>query len=403
MKRDRLPHCADDSVEGLSGRGAVLSSPTGPQKNESSQKQAPLILRPYQLLCTVCSLGKESREEIKGRAAEEGKEEKKGKGGEESAEQAKQYEKYNHILNAVRKNPDMPITLACSAGDLYAYQDSGTDDDTPESDEFNRKRDLDILQILDLAPGSTLPARTLFSTLLKGVRTVSGICGYGTVTGEAWEGCPKAESGNYERGYEKAAREIWFSQLSNAFDTPRTEEEMALDKQKSLEALYSADVVTIRPHILVCAICQYGEGLRPPFKEDNLPELIDLIINKNPNILLRMAKGADWMMCAPCPARNTELNCCTHVNGCGELDSQKRDLDLLQKLGLKFGSMMKARELYRLIFERISTTHGIPDICLKYNTMPSIWWDYCSGYLYQANPGAKYIKGRRELIKKFKL
>jgi hypothetical protein len=108
------------------------------------------------------------------------------------------------------------------------------------------------------------------------------------------------------------------------------------------------------------------------------------------------------MMCAPCPARNTGLNCCTHVNGSGDLVSQKRDLDLLQKLGLKFGSTMKASELYKLIFERIATTHGIPDICLRYNTMPSIWWDYCSGHLYQANPGAKYIKGKRELMKKLK-
>ncbi len=116
-----------------------------------------------------------------------------------------------------------------------------------------------------------------------------------------------------------------------------------------------------------------------------------------------MAAGADWMMCAPCPGRNPELNCCTHVWGSGELDSQKRDLNFLQKLGLKFGSTMKARELYRLIFERITTTHGIPDICLKYNTMPSVWWDECGGHLYQANPKAKYEKGKRELMARLKL
>lgn len=182
--------------------------------------------------------------------------------------------------------------------------------------------------------------------------------------------------------------------------SPRTEEEMAREKAESLKALYAASVVPVRPHILVCAVCQYGEGLRPGFKDDNLPELLDLMLYKKPDIEIRMAHGADWMMCAPCPARNPELNCCTHVMGSGELDSQKRDLDLLQKLGMKFGSTMKVRALYQLIFERITTTHGIPDICIKYNTMPSVWWDECCGFLFQANPRAKYTMGKLELMRK---
>ena len=105
----------------------------------------------------------------------------------------------------------------------------------------------------------------------------------------------------------------------------------------------------------------------------------------------------------PCPGRNVKLKCCKHVLGSGELESQLRDLNLLQKLGLKFGSTMKARELYRLIFERVATTHGIPEICLKYNTLPSIWWDECAGHLYRANPQAKFEKGKRELMAKLKL
>ena len=53
-----------------------------------------------------------------------------------------------------------------------------------------------------------MPARALFSTLLEGVTSVSGLCGYNTVTGEAWKGCPKAASGNYERGHEKAIKDL---------------------------------------------------------------------------------------------------------------------------------------------------------------------------------------------------
>ncbi len=344
-----------EAAEADFGTDTVLKNPAG------------LTIRPYQLMCTICSMG------------------------EVQDDTPKQYEKARRILETVRRNPDAPITLVCNAGPLYAYQDSGTGDDTPESEEFNRKRDLDILQILGMAPGCTLPARALFTTLLKGVRTVSDICAYGPATGDAWKGCLKAQSGNYERGCQKGIE---------ALAAPRTEEEMAREKERSLRALYSASVVTVRPHILVCSVCQYGDGVRPPFKPDNLPELLDLILNRNPDILIRMAQGADWMMCAPCPTRNPELNCCTHVWGSGELSSQLRDLNLLQQLGLGFGNTMKARDLYRLIFQRVTTTHGIPDMCIKYNTQPSVWWDECCGYLYQANPGAKYEIGKRELMAK---
>lgn len=366
MERRTFLQCANLCGTGLLGLGSVASVAANSQDNASSKTPAELTMRPYQLLCTVCSLGEEGKDPVE------------------------QYENIKQIRDAVRKNPDVPVTLVCNAGALYAYQDSGTKGDTPESEVYNKKRDLDVLQILGFAPGCTLPARALFTTLLKGVRTVEGICGYDSVTGEAWKGCPKAASGNYERGCAKGI---------NSLAPPRSEEEMSQEKQKSLKALYSASVVTVRPHIVVCSVCQYGSGSRPPFKPDNLPELVELILTKNPDILIRMAEGADWMMCAPCPYRNPELNCCTHVWGNGELDSQLRDLNLLQILGLKYGSTMKARELYRLIFERVTTTHGVPDMCIKYNTQPSVWWDECCGFLY-TKPDASYIIGRRELIKK---
>jgi hypothetical protein len=329
-----------------------------------------LSLRPYQLLCAVCSLG------------------------EEGQEGTELYRHSRQLRDAIRKNPDLPLTLQCDAGALYLYQDPGTHEDSGEPEEYKKKRDLDVLQILGFAPGCTLPARAFFMTLFRGLSTVSGICSYDTVTGDAWIGCPKATSGNYERGH---------AQGVNALIPPRTEQEMAAEKQKSIAALNAATVVTVRPHILLCSVCQYGDGIRPPFKEDNLPELLDLILHRNPDILIQMAPGADWMMCAPCPTRVPALNCCSHVLGSGELSSQKRDLDTLQKLGLKFGSTMKARELFRLIFERITTSHGVPEICLKYNSVPSIWWDECAEHLYRGNPRAKYEQGRRELLVRLQL
>jgi len=202
-----------------------------------------MTLRPYRLLCAVCSLA----ESASGVA-----DERTGK-----------------ILEAVRKTPDMPITLRCNVGDVFAYQDTGTADDTPEGAEFNLKRDLEILHKLNLIPGCTLPARIIFNRLLDTIEEVSGICGYPSVTSDSWKGCPKANSGDYERGREQGIA---------AIIPARDENEMKRDKAESLAAMYKAEAISIRPHILLCAVCQYGGGTRPPFPEDNLPELIELIL-----------------------------------------------------------------------------------------------------------------------------
>lgn len=349
--------------------GAAAPSATADDA-AAANKATPLTIRPYQLLCTICSMGADD------------------------AESSPHYAKAMAIREAIRRNPDVPVTLSCHAGALYSFQEADSSGDTPESAEYNEKRDLDVLQILGLPPGVTLPARALFGLLMKGLPSVSGICGYGKATGEAWKGCPMADTDHYEKGFGKGV---------NALITPRSEEDMAREKELSIKALREARVVPVRAHILVCAVCQYGEGLKPGYKEDNLPDLLDIILNKNPDLEIKVVAGADWLMCAPCPGRSPELNCCTHVMGSGELDSRKRDLDLLQKLGLKFGSVMKARDLYKLIFERIETTHGIPGICLKYNTMPSVWWDECCGHLFNGNPRALYEKGRRAMMKKLGL
>jgi hypothetical protein len=223
---------------------------------------------------------------------------------------------------------------------------------------------------------------------MKHITTVAGICGYDTVTSAAWRGCPKAHRGCYEKGVQKGVA---------ALIPPRSEAEMVREKEKSIQALNSAQQVTIRPHILLCAVCQYGGGLRPPYKADNLPELVDLILHKNPDVLVTMARQADWMMCAPCPSRAAELNACVNVLGSGGLSNEKRDLDLLQKLGLEFGSTMKARELFRLIFEKVPSTQ---EICQRNNPCPSVWWDGC-GESNQKQGNADYEKGRRELLDQF--
>jgi len=324
-------------------------------------QRRPLTIRPYQAMCVICSLG----DDDSGRASH----------------------RIRRIAEAVREHPDRPVELVCNAGDVYLYQDPGTDDDTPEGRDYNRKRDLDILQRMNWAPGTILPARTLFMLLRETITSAAGICGYDTVTSDGWRGCPKARSGSYERGREKGIE---------ALIPPRPPAECARLKTESIAALHDATEVTIRPHILLCAVCQYGGGLRPPYAADNLPELLDLIIHRKPDLLITMVRGADWMMCAPCPYRAPELNACVNVLGSGGLSNEKRDLDMLQKLGLHFGATMKARELFRLIFERIPTT---ADICARHGSAcPSVWWDGCGeSSVKQGNPD--YAKGREELLK----
>jgi len=362
MRMDRREFLTSPCIAGaaLVAAGQMRGPQQEAQTMARRTKLAPLVLRPYQVLCVVCSAGDEAP----------------GRGGDE----------ITRIAEAVREDPDRPVTLACNAGDVYVYQDPGTEHDTPEGRDYNRKRDLDILQMVNWAPGAVLPARTLFMCLLSRISTVSGICGYDAVTSDAWRGCPQAASGNYERGCAKGI---------DAIIPPRSEEECAREKEASVRALHAAKEVPIRPHILLCAVCQYGGGVRPPIKEDNLPELLDMILHQKPGIPITMARGADWMMCAPCPRRVPELNACVNVLGSGGLSNEKRDLDMLQVLGLTFGSTMGARDLYRLIFERIPST---APICKREgSTCPSIWWDGC-GESNLEHGNASYEAGRAELL-----
>ena len=315
-----------------------------------------MTLRPYQFLCAICSLddGGQGANDVKSR----------------------------EILEAVRKNPDMPIVLRCNVGGVFAYQDTGTSDDTPEGAEFNVRRDLEILYKANLIPGCALPARVILNRLLDTISKVSGICGYHSVTSDCWRGCPKANSGCYEKGRGLGIKGII---------PPRSKSEMDKEKAESLIMMRRAEAIRVRPHILLCAVCQYGGGIRPPFPEDNLPELIELILKK-PDTRLIMASHADWMMCAPCPNRAPGLNGCVSNKGSGGLPNQMRDLRVLQKLGLAYGSTLKARDLYKLIFERIPGTLAI---CRIEHSEPSVWWTNCGA---AAADSESYAKGRKMLI-----
>jgi len=329
-----------------------------------------ITLRPYQLLCLICMLGeRESEPAEQSHFA--------ALNSEPFWEQ--KHMRLDSVLQTIQQEPDIPITLRCNAGGVFHWQDPGTAEDSPEGEEYNLKRDLDILRVLDLAPGATLPARSLLYRMQNHLKSVKGICGYDECSSCAWKGCAKAAAGFYERGNQIDIDEI----------VPvRTDEQRAQVKDHSMSAVRSAKAVRVRPHLLMCAVCQYGIGVRPPFHADNLPEFL-VLIREKPDTPVTMVPGADWMMCGPCKRRDPDKGSCVNVSGLGGLSNDLRDLNVLQLLDMKYGDTMPAIDLYKKLFDVVATS--APTCSLEGYSQTSVWWDVCRPYP-DGNP--TYTKGR---------
>ena len=109
-------------------------------------------------------------------------------------------------LDIMRKNPAIPVTLVrgccmicppCSAYDAVTGLCTGGHG----MGLRDQKKDLDVLQRLDLNYGDTLPARTLYARLFRRIRSAREICGFqdGIVRGDAWTICETVTKRAYER------------------------------------------------------------------------------------------------------------------------------------------------------------------------------------------------------------
>ncbi len=285
----------------------------------------PVDVRPYQLMCIVCRLGDGHPPGDLGMP------------------------NLTNLLRKVRRNPILPLRLRCNVDSIYAYQNPGRAEDTPEGELFNDKRDLDIVQKLGLVPGDTRPAIDLFDRLLEKVPTAKGVCGYETVTSETWQGCARACGGNYEKGHALGLK---------AIIPPRDSGEKARVKGASAAEVLAAGSLRIRPHHLMCMTCFHGgKETLAPIQEDNLFEAIEAI-RKNPDIPVTLIPGC-CMICTPCSLFNPKTGLCIGGKSMG-LRDQKKDLDVLQKLGLKYGDTLPARQLYERLYARIPSTR---DVC----------------------------------------
>lgn len=112
---------------------------------------------------------------------------------------------------------------------------------------------------------------------------------------------------------------------------------------------------------------------------------------REPDRCITLARGTDWMMCAPCPYRTAREHCVIH-RGAGGLANQLRDLRVLQQLGLTFGDTLPARNLFRLIFDRIPGTLQVDKLD---HAAPSVWGDPCGA---ETTDAEAYAHGKALLM-----
>ena len=148
---------------------------------------------------------------------------------------------------------------------------------------------------------------------------------------------------------------------------------MGAEKQASATRIYEADRLLIRPHHLMCMTCFHGgrEELAP-IAADNLFEAID-VIHKRPEIPITLVRGCCMISPAlqPLRPRHGPARAGMGMN----LRDQKKDLDVLQKLGLSMEDTLPARELLELLYERIPSTR---DVCGYGDGKERAWeWRIC--------------------------
>ncbi len=286
-------------------------------------------------------------------------------------------EEAERILERVRRDPTTAIRLTSDADEIPHYSVL-TEEDYAEQDRaaiLNRKRDLDVLQRLGLAPGDTRRARYLYTLLFERIETLQGVCAYDT---PGWEGCPLAASGAYERMRAKGWKSMTYA---------RSAEEMAEFRRRNAARIEKDDKLYMRPHHLMCLCCWAGKGGDSPRPNDSLYEIGERI-RRDPDVLIVLVEGC-CEACDCCDGFHPETGRCVHAGGL--IRDYKKDLDVLQKLGLMPGDAMKAGELFKLLYARVAST---TDICgYGDDVVTSHEWSICggpggnSGYLHARESG----------------
>jgi len=139
----------------------------------------------------------------------------------------------------------------------------------------------------------------------------------------------------------------------------------------------TADTLVIRPHHLLCTVCLRGGCDSPPPGKERIQGILD-----------RIKRNSEISISLECPIHplyyQDIISKESFKDVKGELYSRKKDLDVLQKLGLISGSSRPAWYLYKLLLERIPNIEGI----CAYDAVTSAEWEGCpharSGYYERA-------------------
>ena len=123
--------------------------------------------------------------------------------------------------------------------------------------------------------------------------------------------------------------------------------------------------ITIRPYQLLSIVCIIGGAKCPQMETSKAAEVINRL-KKNPTATIRLASNVDEI------PHFTSLTPTEHASpDTSGIMNRKRDLDVLQRLGLVPGDTRRARYLFELLFSRIETPNNI----CAYNTSG---WHGCS-------------------------
>ena len=296
--------------------------------NAATHGEDCLTLRPHHLMCLFCLKGGGSPPDRQAWALDE-------------------------ALARIEQDRNILVTLET------AFNCMGGPTNSPvKYDPATRRKDLQVLQQLNLCPGDTRPAHWLLRDYVpKYLPTLWNICDLGGATGPAWPECPVAHSGAYARGLKAGIIRL------------RSDVESAEYKRRSCAEIAGANRLRIRAHHLLCIMCFWGTGHDQPV-QDNLLEPLQRM-QANPDLEIEVVEGA-CMVCPPCHAYDPKRDICD--GACGLRDRLK-DLNVFQRLGLTPGDVRTARQLYDLIWERIT---DIRQICGNMNTAVFEWND-CGG------------------------
>ena len=268
------------------------------------------------------------------------------------------------LWRSIRNDVNVPLRLRCRTESVYAFQGPRRLPAVPGGHLTAAKRDLDILQQLALVPGDARPAWELFARLLQKTEGPATLCAGGQGTSAAWRGCSRAPRSAFE--CVKAAG------VKN-FLPVRPAEEKARAKLDSVRDIYHARVLGVRPHHLMCLACFHGGRQQlGPIAEDNLFEVIDLMHLK-PRVPVMLVSGC-CMICPPCSDYDPATRLCVR-NNARSLRDEKKDLDVLHRLGLAYGDTLPARDLFRRLFREIRST---TEVCGYGDGIMRAWeWTIC--------------------------